>query len=486
MNWKMKSYIWKSFLLGCVILVHSSCEDLVENMNTNPNDPTDATAAFVFKGAEIAHMAAHEGMTSRLSLVWASYGKGVALQYGTWGVYQITANNFDDEWNLYFTGANKNLLIAIEKANELGNRKMAGVAKILRAHAMASATELWGDIPFSETSDPETYPNPRFEGQDELYPKLQALLDEGIADLATGIGTLSTEDIFLNGDATKWQEVAYTLKARLYTDVKAYAEAYEAAQRGISTYANSLYAPHGSSVNANQNATFTLLTSVRTGSITGEDAYNALILNPQHTAYRGNNKTDETARFRFYYLEDGVNAPGVIEPNTLTTNDKRGFFAEDAPFPLVTYQENSLTLAEMAIRSGKGLEVALAHLNNYRAFLDQGGYLHNTYKENGTYRYLPYDLADFAAGGMENTDGVSQEAALLREILEERYVTFYGQHIGWNDERRNRSEVYGVKLTPTNGSRLPARFIYSQNELNSNSNSPAEAPSLFDPIAIYP
>src|SRR5690606_39368912 len=94
-------------------------------------------------------------------------------------------------------------------------------------------------------------------------------------------------------------------------------------------------------------------------------------------------------------------------------------------------------------------------------------------------------LADFAPGGMENRDGLSESDALLREILEERYVSFYGQHLGWNDERRNRGTISGIQLTPTNGTRLPSRFIYSQNELNSNTNSPAEAPSLFDVMGIY-
>jgi len=103
----------------------------------------------------------------------------------------------------------------------------------------------------------------------------------------------------------------------------------------------------------------------------------------------------------------------------------------------------------------------------------------------GTYKYDPYVAADFAAGGIENKDGITASNALLREILEERYVTFYGQHLGWDDERRTRAEGLGIKLKPNNGSQLPGRFIYSQNELNSNPNSPRSAPSLFDAITIY-
>lgn len=472
-----------SVLIG---LASFSCESIVSDMNQDLNNPTDASAEYVFTGTQIAHIAAQEGMASRLTLVWTGYGFGAFQQFGTWGQYQITAANFDDDWNLFYTGVNKNAVRTIDKANQLGNRVMAGITKIIQVQSIGTASELWGDVPFTEAANSATYANPRFETQAELIPKLIAQLNDGIADLESGIGTVGTRDIFFSGDVTKWKQVANTLKARLYVDLKQYNEAYTAATTGVSTYANSMYATHGTTASVNENQTYSFLTNIRAGSITAEGAYNAELLNPAKTAtYRGNTKTNETARFKFYYLENGVNAVGVIEPNTLTTTAARGFFARDASFPLVTYQETILTLAEMAIRSGKGFDAALAHLNAYRSFLNGGGYLNATYKVAGTYKYDPYVAADFAAGGIENKDGITANNALLREILEERYVTFYGQHLGWNDERRTRSEGLGIKLKPNNGSQLPGRFIYSQNEINSNPNSPRTVPSLFETIAIY-
>ncbi|MCC9168595.1 SusD/RagB family nutrient-binding outer membrane lipoprotein [Pontibacter harenae] len=477
--------IYKPFLAVLLSLHLASCEKIVDDLNVDPNNPTDAPASYVFTGAQIANVAVQEGQASRLSLVWTGYGTGVFQQYGTWYAYNITASNFDDDWNNVFTGANKNAIIAIQKAEALGNRKMAGIAKVVQVNSLATATELWGDIPYEEAGRTEEFPNPRFESQQELYPKLITRLDEAIADLESGVGTVGAEDIHFSGDANNWIQVAYTLKARLYMDIKQYDAAYSAAVQGVSTYANSLYAPHGTTPNVNQNHTFSLLTDVRAGSITAEGAYNAELLNPSNSIYRGNAKTDETARFRYYYLENGVNAPGIIEPNTLTTSAARGFFAMDADFPMVTYQENILTLAEAALRSGRSLDVALGHLNEYREFLNMGGYIDPTYQESATLNYEAYVMADFAAGGIENSDNISQEDALLREILQERYVTFYGTHLGWNDERRTRNEAYGIKLQPNNGDQLPYRFIYSQNELNSNPNSPNPAPSLFDPMYIY-
>lgn len=474
-------YILLSVVLGSQLF---ACSSIVENLNVDPNNPTKSTGSLLLTGTELANMATQEGIASRLTTIWDGYATGVDRQWLDYYNYNVTAGVYDADWNLVYQATNANALLTIQQAAILGNTKMAAIAKILRANAIATGTELWGDIPFDQAGDNTKYPNPAFEPQATVYTKLLALLDEAIADLKTGVGTVTTEDIHFGGDATKWTQVAYTLKARLLTDTKQYDAAYTAAQSGVSVFANSLYAPHGNSASVNQNSYYSFLASTRTGDINAVGAYNVGLLNPAstNTKYRGNAKTIETARYRFYYLENGVNTPGKIEPNTSGT---AGFFAQTASFPLVTYQENILTLAESAIRSGKGFAVALDHLNKYRVFLNAGGNISSTYLTAGTYKYDPYTAADFATGGIENVDGVTADNALLREILQERYVSFYGQHIGWNDERRNRNDPYGIKLTPNTGSQLPWRFIYPQSELNANANAPKPVPATFEVPAIY-
>lgn len=462
-------------------VLFASCSSIVDGLNVDPNNPTDASASLVFTGTQLANIAVQEGMASRLTTIWSGYNTGADRQWRDYFNYNVSAGIYDGDWNLVFRGANANALITIEKAASIGNNKMAGISKILQVNSLATATQLWGDIPYDEAGDIQQFPNPRFEGQLEVYGKLISRLDEAIADLETGIGTVGIEDVHFNGNETNWIGVGYTLKARLLTDLKRYGEAYQAAQNGIETYASSLYAPHGTTNGVNLNHYYSFLTLTRTGDIYAEGAHNVSLLDPGSSAYRGNAKTDETARFRFYYREEGVNTPGMIEPNTSAS----GFFAIDASFPLITYQENILTLAESALRSGLGFDIALEHLNTYRAFLNNGGYLHSGILNDAAPRYEPYVAADFAANGMENADGIAAEDALLREILEERYVSFYGQLLGWNDERRTRSEPYGIQLTPNIGSELPWRFIYSQNEVNSNPNVPQPLPGTFDVLPIY-
>jgi len=151
---------------------------------------------------------------------------------------------------------------------------------------------------------------------------------------------------------------------------------------------------------------------------------------------------------------------------------------------LATYSENVLTSAEALART-TGFAAGLAKLNVYRAYLNTGGDLDATYK-TGTfkYKYEPYTADDFASGGILNKTGLTADQALLKEILMERYITFNGQIIGFNDLRRTRSETVGVKLTPSAGATLPERMIYSEAEVNSNTSAPNPVPGVFVKTAV--
>jgi len=487
---KISIYILLTFTFFCF-----SCENLVEDLNDDPNNPTDAPAELIFTGVQLANATTHIGLTARMASMWSGQMKGVDRQWGDFHVYNAGASNFTNMWDNIFYGTLRNANLVLDKVEPQGTRVFAGIVKVTKAHCIGNATALWGDIPFSQAAQIEEFTSPVFDPQLDIYSSLQSLLDEAIADLESGVGLLvsSNTDIYYGGDPQKWIEAAYSLKARYYMDTKQYDLAAQAAANGISTFGNSMYIQHGTTNDVDQNFYWDFLGPSRGGDIAAEDndgpSYLVELLNPESDIYRGNAKTDETARFRYYYLlaEEAVNTPDRIEPNTSsvsTGDDLNGFFAQNASFPLVTYQENILTLAETAVRAGN-FDEALTQLNAYRAFLSAGGYMDPTYQDAFSFTYEPYEAADFAAGGMENPDGIATNDALLKEIVEERYVTFYGQTIVWNDERRVRGSVAAIPLTPNIGSELPWRFVYSQDEINGNPNAPNPVPGVFVNMAIY-
>jgi hypothetical protein len=147
---------------------------------------------------------------------------------------------------------------------------------------------------------------------------------------------------------------------------------------------------------------------------------------------------------------------------------------------MVTYFENQLIKAEAAARTGGA---GLTHLNDYRTWLASGGRLNTAFSSDTTIQYDAYVSADFASGGMENSDNVSPETALLREIIEERYVSGFGTYMPFNDHRRLRGDsetdlIVPFPLNTTAASAHVERIPYAQDELTSNSNM-TEDPGLY-------
>jgi hypothetical protein len=166
-----------------------------------------------------------------------------------------------------------------------------------------------------------------------------------------------------------------------------------------------------------------------------------------------------------------------IQPNFNTD----GFAQIDAPAIMVSYAENLLILAEAGARAD--FDTGLGHLNEFRTYMAAGGYLSNP--NMGDLQYDAFISSDFDNGGIENLDGVSVDNALLREILEERYVTLFGQIEVFNDTRRTQGEAtVRVPVIPNNGSELPQRFLIAQSEIDANSNTPNPIPGFFDPTSV--
>lgn len=471
----------KAIILLSSIFFLASCEGLVDGLNNDPNNPTSTSYQYILTGAEVGNIVLQTGEVSRKAAIFAGQYTGIDRQHLGFSEYAVTTTDFDSEWNNVYVDVVANIRAAQAAAedDEVG-AVTRGITEVVRAHALGTAASLWGDIPFDESGFPDIEA-PAFENQVEVYSKLQQLLDLAIINLSEGTGRpASGSEIYLDGDPVAWTEVAYTLKARYYMHTKEYDKAYEAAQSGISSPANSLMAPHGTAQeNANMNYSF-FAVEVRQSDLVTSDFMASLIspdpaTSPDPMNYRGNDKTNETGRYNYLFTSNSFG----IQPNT----SSGGYAAQDASAPLVTYEENQLILAEAGLRSTTDFGTGLSHLNDYRAYLAGGGYMGNAAPSD--IQYDAYEANDFMSGGMENQDGVSGYEALLREILEERYITLFGQIEVFNDTRRTEGEsAVRVPVVPNVGSELPQRFLYPTTEINRNPNTPDPVPGFFEPTRI--
>jgi len=467
----MKRYI----LLITSIFFAVSCGDLVDGINTDPNNPTFASYQNILTGAEVGNIVLQTGETARRAGIFCGYYTGINRQHKGYSDYSVTTADFNSLWYDVYVDSYRNALEAEVTAETEGVTGVTtGITQTLRAHVIGTAASLYGDVPFEEAGKIEIE-NPAYEDQQAVYAQLQSLLDSAIQNLESGSGRpAGGSDIFFDGDPLAWKEVAYTLKARYYMHTRQYAEAYSAAQNGISSISNSMYAPHGSGLEESNLSYLFFEVNVRGADLKTSD-FMASLVHPDMTAspdfsnYRGNAKTDETARFNYYFTTNNVG----IQPNTVN-----GIAGQTERAAMVSYQENLLILAEAGFRSS-GFNTGLDALNNFRSFMSGGGYLNNA--DLNQLLYEAYTASDFDNGGIENSDGISSDDALLREILEERYISLFGQIEGFNDVRRTLDEAtVRVAVQANVGSDLPQRFLYPQTEIDRNDNTPNPIPSFFD------
>lgn len=464
----MKKSLYIIFTVA--IFLMTSCQEFVDDLNDNPNAVTaeEIEPQLFLTGVQLANINFQLGHLSRISAMYSGQLFGFASVYGDVYRYNISTAEANSSWNKIYVGVVTNTRHMIENAPT--DNLLKGISKVLEAHALSSAASIFGDIPYFEINDADIA-DPQFDNQMDVFAGIHTLLDGAISDLSSANSRPMSEDIHFNGNAGKWLATAYTLKARLYMHTRDYNQAYSAAQSGISAPDGTLrYEPRGTaSTTDDKNQFWTTLSGSRGGDIGSGNSYLTQLLNPSSAVYRGNAKTDETARSGYSY---------VVETNGLANS---GIIEQFEPQNLISYQENTLILAEAGARTA-GFATGLGHLNELRTYYDTGAHLNDNFSSEPL-NYDAYEAADFDAGGMENADGISPDRALLREIVEERYVTGFLTWMPFDDHRRLRkSDPDLVVPFPVNDSSAPShvqRLPYASTELDANANSPSGDPGIF-------
>ena len=390
----MKKLIVKSFLI-IGILIASSCESIVEDINANPNDilTTDVESKLFLTGSLLANVQIQLGHLNRIGQMYSGQLIGFSSLYSNIYGFNLSTAEANSEWNALYVGVLTNMRnISTNSSNSL----LVGIAQIVEAHAAGTAASIWGDIPYTESANPEIS-DPIFDSQVSVYNAAISLLDQGISTLQAASGSNLDEDIYFGGDKNKWIAAAYTLKARFNLHKKDYSAAATAAANGISSADGDMrfYPKASANTSGDKNLFFTILEGSRAGDIGnsngGVDSYLIQMLDSSIAVSRNNAKTDETARLGYYRIDSSGGS----------VND--GVIAGTEPQNMVTYFENELVLAETKARAGS-LSDGLPHLNNVRAWLNSGGHLNDNHIGN-TFKYEAYDAADFESGGIENADG---------------------------------------------------------------------------------
>ncbi|MEN8121681.1 MAG: SusD/RagB family nutrient-binding outer membrane lipoprotein [Bacteroidota bacterium] len=424
-----------------ILIVFTSCEKL-EYTTEDPNNFSDATAELMINAPLLANAIIVEGELARTAGIWSGQFTGADRQYISLNRYIVAGADFNTIWGvLYAEGVAQSRLLQ-GKAQKDNNETLEGIAMIVEANLMVQATALWGDVPYSEVADVENYPEPKYDAQKEVYNALLDLLDRSIVKVSDATGeSYGWETV---GEETRntmqWAKVAHSLKARIYLHLGEYANAISSANYGISSSSNDWLFYHQNISNGARNLYYRFCKVKKPGYMDASDAYMRTLMQDRLDA-----------RISYYYSGSDLDYTSS------------GIFYRDEDFPVITYYETELIKAEAELLANNNAANALQALNNVRSYWDN---------RIGVGSFPAYDAADFA-----------DNAALLKEILTEKYISCYGQIEVFNDMRRTDNYI-GIPLkVDAPVQKMPERFIYPQTEMNSNSNVP-DIQDIFTPTSV--
>jgi len=442
----------------------SCSEDVMDDINKEKNETTEMSADYIITDCGLK--TAFE--TTGTDIAWYS---SVYIEHsaGTWGQHasadtrtgQTSSSLMNNNWNSLYDVL-KNLKFVLDKTDpingtEPNNRWARGIAYVLTAYNLAVATDMWGEVPWTEALQGTIIMQPKYDKQSDIYPKIFAMLDSAIANLNLATTGLPSVDYIYGGtfanNKASWIRAANSLKARYWMrlsnrNTNAAANALAAINAGAFTSAaqEMKFAKYEKTATA-ENPWYQFLND-RTHLSVGKTLYDLM-----------NDRNDP--RIAFYFsLVGGVVVPA---PNGTATQSQGGTYSQSlltikgatAPTPLMTYHELLFIKAEAEFRTSAATWQTTLQDAIRAAFASKG--LNQDTADN----YFTNKVTPRLTSGNE-----------LNEILTQKYIALYEHEAieAYNDYRRTGIPAMHNPNNKTVG--FVNRFPWALSEVSSNQNVP--------------
>jgi hypothetical protein len=443
-----------------VIFLTSGCDSDLVDINNSPNAVSAANVkTIVGQQAVLVGLQSiigdwYSGDRSRVTSIWTrqmcappGLGRAQPVSWNTYAVTRGSGDVIDYTWRngFYAVKLANDIIDNAAEAGLTGNtlNTYLGMAKFYKALVLGEHAALWGDIPI-ETRNTVT-PQPVFVKQSAAYAEVQKLLDEALAHFSAGTAPEARDLNFGTQTAAvhqaRWIAATNSLKARYYLHALNYAAAATAAASGISATTGTVngiwtlaatteYSPWGH------------WSQTETGEPLRANKYFVDLLKSE---------TGDTRLAAYFAARGGATAIVGYDiygdlggtGDELVTTRAAGlvkYRAYNAPFPLISYEENLLISAEAKARTANTAG-AITDLNVIRTGAG---------------------LTAKVAGDFATT------ADLITEILKQKYLQLFLEGQAYHDMRR----VAFTDGRPLYRAGIPLRYFYTQSEQTTNPNVP--------------
>jgi hypothetical protein len=233
----MKKYL---IILSSLFIVGCADDENYENLNRDPNRPTQVSADALFTSATKSLFDQMESTNVNTNVF------RLFSQYWTETTY-IDESNYDlitrgipgNHWSEMYT----NVLYDLKNAKSLSNTDIkAAQISVIEVYTWQQLVDTFGDIPYTNALLGDQEPTPSYDNDTAIYADLLVRINAAIATLSTSTADgFGNSDIIYNGDIAKWRKFANSLKLKIAmrmadaNNTAAQAAAQQAVSAGVFT-----------------------------------------------------------------------------------------------------------------------------------------------------------------------------------------------------------------------------------------------------------
>jgi len=453
--------IFKPFFLLTVLglSIFISCDSDFEETNTDPDEPTQISVDLQLGYIE----------RSLINELYDIFAAGECASTWPQHISKPIYNDADRYFprlgsiNAFWNTLYLNVIAEADEmyllGGEAGNQSVQGAALTLKAIALQTLTDTFGDIPSSEANLAiEGNYTPKYDSQQEVYSQIFALLDEAIAKFNTGQGTISPDqDLIYGGNVSMWIKFATSVKFRALmrvsdTPLFSTEELQSLVNSGnlITTTTENAFIQFSSETLPNTNPFYDITLNGREAEwCMGKALVDHMISenDPRLPVYANTNDAGEYVGKPAGFINPGLNGYGAGAVSQIGD----AYMASDAPLYFITAAQVNLLLAEAAEIHSIGGNAEKNFLSGVAASLEQNGIDPESY----TPAYNGY-----------------------QSIAEQLWVsTFLQGYETWAEWRRSDIPAnLELAIDPQPGvNSIPTRYTYPNDEVSLNATNVDEA-----------
>lgn len=463
-NIKMKG--GRVFPVLLLALALNSCDRSLD-INTDPDVLSTVPASGILPAAEVSLAYTLGGDASRMPASIVQYYAGHRGQPLDYARYDIEPAATDNLWtNLYQIAYN--LRQAENSSIEKGHLVTAGIAQLLQAETFSVATDMFGDIPFSQALNGPLNITPKYDKQQDVYESLLALIDKGIANVKSNAGVNpGNADVIFAGNRTKWEKFGNSLKLRILNHLS----------KIDPSRALNFLNTNPSLILANADNAKYVFSKTPTGAnpIFQFDELSGRKDQAVASTFVNKLKALSDPRVPLYFkgVVNGAlagqiigNTPGSDDDDSGETKFSRigsAYGSTDSPVYLMTAAEVNFIKAEIYLRAGNNADAKTA------------------YEEAIKQDFSSLGLSSASAAYIAKPE-VAFDNTLAR-LIEQKWITMYqAPYESFVDWRRTGFPVLTESTQNLTNNIIPRRLPYCQKEINVNGASLSAGPGIPKPL----